>query len=74
LRPDPDALRVLVRASNLLAELVEAGREDRAVSPDRLEPLMTELAVLTPPAVAPETFDDVDFEPRPMAFRPLGGA
>jgi len=74
LRPDPDVLRVLVRASNLLAELVEAGREDRAVSDDRTAPLMVELAVLTPPAVAPETLDDLDFMPRPMAFRPLGGA
>jgi len=74
LRPDPDMLRVLTRASNLLAELVEAGREDRALGADRTAPLMVELAALAPPAAAPETLDDLDFEPQPMAFRPLRGA
>jgi two-component system chemotaxis sensor kinase CheA len=74
LRPDPDNLRVLTRASNLLAELVEAGREDRAVSPDRTAPLMVELVALAPPAAAPMTLDDLDFEPQPVAFRPLRGA
>jgi len=72
LRPNPDTLRILARASNLLAELVEAGREDRAVGADRTSPLMVELAALAPPA-APETFGDLDFEPQPVAFRPLGG-
>lgn len=73
LRPDPDLLRVLTRASNLMVELVEAGREDRAVSPDRTAPLLAELTALAPPAAAPETFDDLDFEPRPAVFRPLRG-
>jgi two-component system chemotaxis sensor kinase CheA len=73
LRPDPDNLRVLARASNHLAELVEAGREDRAVSLDRIAPLMVELAALAPPAAAPKTLDDLGFEPQPVAFRPLGG-
>jgi two-component system chemotaxis sensor kinase CheA len=74
LRPDPDMLRVLARASNMLAELTLAGREDRAVSADRVAPLMVELAAMAPPAAAPKTLDDLDFEPQPMAFRPLGSA
>jgi two-component system chemotaxis sensor kinase CheA len=74
LRPDPDGLRVLVRASNLLAELVEAGREDRAVSDVRVAPLMAELAALTPHADEADAVDDLDFKPRPVVFRPLGGA
>jgi two-component system chemotaxis sensor kinase CheA len=74
LRPDRDLLRVLIRASNLLGELVEAGREERAVDPDRTAPLRLELAALAPAPAAPKTLDDVDFEPRPVAFRSLRGA
>jgi two-component system chemotaxis sensor kinase CheA len=74
LAPGPDVLGVLARASSLLAELVEAGRERRDPSPEPMATLGEELAALTPRATEPKAFDELNFEPRPMRFRPLSPA
>jgi two-component system chemotaxis sensor kinase CheA len=71
LAPGPDVLSVLARASGLLAELVEAGREGRNPSPEPMATLGEQLAALTPRAPEPKAFDELNFEPRPMSFQPL---
>jgi two-component system chemotaxis sensor kinase CheA len=74
LAPGPEVLDVLSRAHGLLAELVEAGREERDVPSERITALSQELAALAPPATEPEAFDALNFEARPMAFQPLNPA
>jgi len=72
LEPDPEILRVLLRAADVLADLVEAGREGRSMRADRMAPLSEELAALAPASAEPVEFDELNFEPRPVVFQPLG--
>ncbi|HEY3888577.1 MAG TPA: Hpt domain-containing protein [Caulobacteraceae bacterium] len=71
LAPGPEVLGVLSRASNLLAELVEAGRDRRGLPAERMATLGEDLAALAPRESEPKAFDALNFEPRPMAFQPL---
>jgi two-component system chemotaxis sensor kinase CheA len=73
LDPSPEIVRVFLRAADTLADLVQAARDGQAVSVDRTGPVGEELARLCGPAQA-ETFEDLDFEPRPVAFQPLPAA
>jgi two-component system chemotaxis sensor kinase CheA len=74
LAPTPDILRVFLRAADTLADLVQAARDGQAVSLDRTGPITGELEQLGQAKDAFESFDDVDFEPRPVAFKPLASA
>jgi two-component system, chemotaxis family, sensor kinase CheA len=72
LEASPDTVRVFLRAADTLADLVQAARDGQAVSPDRTGAISQELERLAvAEAAAFETFDDLDFEPRPIAFKPL---
>jgi two-component system chemotaxis sensor kinase CheA len=72
LEPTSDVVRVFLRAADALADLVQAARDGQAVSLDRTAAISQELERLTAAqAAAFETFDDLDFEPRPIAFKPL---
>jgi two-component system, chemotaxis family, sensor kinase CheA len=68
----PQVLAVLRGAADGLAELVEAARADRPLAPARLAALVDALAAIAPRTAEPKAFDDLDFQPRPMTFRPLG--
>ena len=70
----PDILRVLQRADDLLAELVEAAREDRAVDPGRTAPMLDELAAIIPESPEPSQFGALNFKPRTVVFQPLDPA
>lgn len=71
LEPDDDVLNLLVRASQMLADLVAAGREDRPADPVLAAPVLAQLAAVAPERAEPA---EPDFTPRPAAFRPLGRA
>jgi two-component system chemotaxis sensor kinase CheA len=71
LSPAPEVLGVLSRAHGLLAELVEAGREDRTPPSERTATASQALAALASPGAEPQAFDALDFAPRPMAFQSL---
>jgi two-component system chemotaxis sensor kinase CheA len=70
----PDILRVLLRADELLAELVEEGREGRTADPSRTAPLLEELASIIPERTEPSEFGALNFEPRTVVFQPLDPA
>jgi two-component system chemotaxis sensor kinase CheA len=74
LEPGPDGLRLLRRAADRLADLIDAGRTGREPSSDGAAPLLAELAALTPGIDAPAGLGELDFTPRPMAFQPLSPA
>ena len=72
LEATPDIVRVFLRAADTLADLVQAARDGQAVSLDRTGAISQELERLAASeAAAFETFDDLDFEPRSIAFKPL---
>ncbi|HXQ46419.1 MAG TPA: chemotaxis protein CheA, partial [Caulobacteraceae bacterium] len=73
LEPTPEIVRVFLRAADALSDLVQAARDGQAVDRDRIGPIGEELERIGPSkeAEAFETFDDLDFEPRPIAFKPL---
>ena len=73
LQPGPETVGVLLRAAEALAELVDDGRHDRAVAPDRTLAMLETLAALAPGTAEPGTFDGLEFESRPMAFKALPG-
>jgi two-component system chemotaxis sensor kinase CheA len=68
LEPSPDVLSLLSRASEALADLVAAGREDRPADPDLTAPILRQLAAVAPECSEPA---EPDFTPRPMTFQPL---
>ena len=67
----PDLLDVLLRADDLLGDLVEAAREGRTVDPGRTAPLLAELASIIPESPEPSEFGELNFEPRTVVFQPL---
>jgi two-component system, chemotaxis family, sensor kinase CheA len=73
LQPGRETVGVLLGAAAVLAELVDDGRHGRAVAPDRTSAMLETLAALVPGTAEPGTFDSLDFEPRPMAFKTLPG-
>jgi two-component system chemotaxis sensor kinase CheA len=73
LQTGPETLRVLLRAAEVLAALVDDGRHARAVAPDLTPAILEALAALAPGTAEPGTFDGLEFEPRPMAFKALPG-
>jgi two-component system chemotaxis sensor kinase CheA len=73
LQPGPDTVRVLLGATEVLAALVDDGRHGRAIAPDRTSAMLETLAALAPGTAEPGTFDSLEFEPRPLAFRALPG-
>lgn len=71
LEPTSDVARVFLRAADTLADLVQAARDGQAVSPERAAPVSEELARFAAPPDPFETFDDIEFEPKPVAFEPM---
>lgn len=70
LAPDPEVVRVLLRAADVLADLVTAAREGLSVDPERSTSLAEELAALSGGASheTQEAGDDVDFGFTPLAI------
>ena len=61
--PTPDVLKIMLRAGDVLADLVRAARNEETLDPARTEPLVKELAGLAsvnaPPAAADDATDFV---------------
>ncbi|HKT53919.1 MAG TPA: chemotaxis protein CheA [Caulobacteraceae bacterium] len=65
-------IRVLLRAADVLSDLVQAARDGQPVEPARAAAAGDALAALSPPPEPQEDpFDDVGFEVRPVAFKPI---
>ena len=67
-----DGVRVLLRASDILCDLVRVARDGGTLDPSRLEPVERELAAMSAPEAAEEA-DDIllDFTPTPVVFDDL---
>ncbi|HZC17118.1 MAG TPA: Hpt domain-containing protein [Caulobacteraceae bacterium] len=59
LEPSSDILSLLSRAAQALADLVQAGREERDLADNRTAPLLEELAALTPARAEPTQLEAV---------------
>jgi two-component system, chemotaxis family, sensor kinase CheA len=74
LQPTPDVVKTMLRAADVLADLVRAARDDGDFDNDRTKVLADELAALGNNGVVPaaqEKEEEVDlsqFRPRPIAF------
>jgi two-component system chemotaxis sensor kinase CheA len=69
---DPAALKVMLRAADVLADLVRAARQGSVVDPHRVEALSTELAALCGGAAAAphDDLSDLAFTPVSVAAAP----
>jgi two-component system chemotaxis sensor kinase CheA len=70
--PTPHVLAILRQAADGLADLIDAARDQRTVDAGRLGPLFDGMAAILPPSGEPAALEELDFQPRPMAFRTLG--
>jgi two-component system chemotaxis sensor kinase CheA len=82
LAPSSDVMKILLRAADVLADLVRAARDEGSVDADRCQTLIAELEALDPdsggekddgPGFAFEpvqiSFDDLEIEPQPQVRR-----
>jgi two-component system chemotaxis sensor kinase CheA len=68
---EPDLLKLLLQASDVLADLVHAERDGGAIPEDATLPLEAALAALVAGEAAPvaaDEFPELDFEPIPVTF------
>ncbi len=64
LAPTPPVLKIMLRAADILADLVRAARDDKPVDPARNVAVVAELQALAPPPKVSETPDfDLEFTP-----------
>ncbi|OYV85363.1 MAG: chemotaxis protein CheA, partial [Acidiphilium sp. 37-67-22] len=70
LEPSPEAMRVMLRASDALADLVRAARDGSATDPARIAAIVAELRQLTGEGDAGEAEDD-DFADIAFAAVPV---
>jgi two-component system chemotaxis sensor kinase CheA len=72
LAAEPDTIRVLLRAADVLSDLVQSARDGQPVERARAAAAEEALAALLPAAEAEDyLFDDTDFEAKPVAFKPI---